>query len=211
MDLDSARTGSPHASKSPFASAPLSLSTSHSFRPAPGPRRSPRPAREGFRSSRRGKSRRDIQCATCGAWPNPIHPPVQCKYSGPRRRRRPHPASSSHAGTRWVTERITARVGGTQPNQKVETTGRNRALNAACKTGKRPGQLLRKEELADGKPFSLLTAHAIDTFSGKHGGFVLRHSVGHLTCNSEVDVPLNDADYYYLEAMLRYRARVAAR
>jgi hypothetical protein len=39
-------------------------------------------------------------------------------------------------------------------------TGRNRALNAARNGQKRQRQLLRKEKLAAGNPFSLLTAHA---------------------------------------------------
>jgi acetyl esterase/lipase len=41
---------------------------------------------------------------------------------------------------------------------------------------------------------------------GENGGFLLRHSVGHMPKQSEVDVPLVYADYYYLEALLRYRA-----
>lgn len=36
-------------------------------------------------------------------------------------------------------------------------------------------------------------------------GFLLKHSVGSLPQNSEVDVPLTYADYYYVEAMLRYK------
>ena len=40
---------------------------------------------------------------------------------------------------------------------------------------------------------------------GENGGFLLLHSVGHKPKNSEVDVPLNYADYYFLEALLRYR------
>ena len=40
---------------------------------------------------------------------------------------------------------------------------------------------------------------------GANGGFILRHSVGHLPAHSEVDVPLTYADYYFVEAMLRYR------
>ena len=35
-------------------------------------------------------------------------------------------------------------------------------------------------------------------------GFLLKHSVGHLPKNSEVDVPLTYADYYFLEALVRY-------
>jgi len=40
---------------------------------------------------------------------------------------------------------------------------------------------------------------------GKNKGFLLMHSVGSLPHNSEVDVPLNYADYYFLEALKRYK------
>jgi unsaturated chondroitin disaccharide hydrolase len=40
---------------------------------------------------------------------------------------------------------------------------------------------------------------------GENGGFLLMHSVGHLTANSEVDTPLSYADYYFLEALQRYK------
>lgn len=40
---------------------------------------------------------------------------------------------------------------------------------------------------------------------GTNGHFILKHSVGSLMENSEVDVPLTYADYYYVEALLRYR------
>jgi len=39
---------------------------------------------------------------------------------------------------------------------------------------------------------------------GKNSGFILMHSVGSYPHNSEVDVPINYADYYYLEALKRY-------
>lgn len=38
---------------------------------------------------------------------------------------------------------------------------------------------------------------------GSHHGFLLLHSTGHHPGGSEIDVPLNYADYYYLEALLR--------
>jgi hypothetical protein len=38
---------------------------------------------------------------------------------------------------------------------------------------------------------------------GENYGFILGHSVGHKPNNSEVDVPINYADYYFLEALLR--------
>lgn len=41
---------------------------------------------------------------------------------------------------------------------------------------------------------------------GTNGNFILRHCVGSLPDNSEVDVPLTYADYYFLEALLKYRS-----
>lgn len=38
---------------------------------------------------------------------------------------------------------------------------------------------------------------------GENGRFILMHSVGSIPHNSEIDVPLNYADYYYLEALKR--------
>ena len=38
----------------------------------------------------------------------------------------------------------------------------------------------------------------------QNGGFLLKHSVGSLPHHSEVDVPLTYADYYFIEAVLRY-------
>jgi hypothetical protein len=40
---------------------------------------------------------------------------------------------------------------------------------------------------------------------GENGGFILKHSVAHLPKNTEVDSPLPYADYYYVEAMMRYK------
>ncbi len=40
---------------------------------------------------------------------------------------------------------------------------------------------------------------------GENGNFILKHSVGSIPHNSEVDVPLNYADYYFLEALKRKR------
>ena len=38
---------------------------------------------------------------------------------------------------------------------------------------------------------------------GTNGNFILMHSVGSIPHNSEIDVPLNYADYYFLEALKR--------
>jgi hypothetical protein len=41
---------------------------------------------------------------------------------------------------------------------------------------------------------------------GTNGGFILKQSVGNMPQHSEVNVPLTYADYYFLEAMKRYKA-----
>lgn len=41
---------------------------------------------------------------------------------------------------------------------------------------------------------------------GTNGGFILMHSVGSIPHDSEIDVPLNYADYYYLEALKRKKS-----
>jgi unsaturated chondroitin disaccharide hydrolase len=41
---------------------------------------------------------------------------------------------------------------------------------------------------------------------GQNGNFILMHGVGSLPSKSEVDVPLTYADYYFIEALLRYKA-----
>lgn len=41
--------------------------------------------------------------------------------------------------------------------------------------------------------------------TGTNHHFILKHSTGHKPANSEVDTPLIYADYYYIEALLRYQ------
>lgn len=50
-----------------------------------------------------------------------------------------------------------------------------------------------------------LTSDQYMAAPGSNGGFILKHSVGNLPGESEVDVPLTYADYYYVEALLRYK------
>jgi unsaturated chondroitin disaccharide hydrolase len=40
---------------------------------------------------------------------------------------------------------------------------------------------------------------------GTNGGFILKHGVGNMPQKTEVDVPLSYADYYFIEAMRRYK------
>lgn len=58
---------------------------------------------------------------------------------------------------------------------------------------------------------TILRTLASDEYLAEEGeqyGFLLRHSTGCKTSNSEVDVPLTYADYYFLEALMRYREAV---
>jgi unsaturated chondroitin disaccharide hydrolase len=50
-----------------------------------------------------------------------------------------------------------------------------------------------------------LSAPKYKAAAGTNGGFILQHSVGHMPNKTEVDVPLTYADYYFIEAMVRYR------
>jgi rhamnogalacturonyl hydrolase YesR len=45
---------------------------------------------------------------------------------------------------------------------------------------------------------------------GTNGGFILKHGVGHKPAGTEVDVPLTYADYYFIEALIRYKKLFAS-
>lgn len=51
-----------------------------------------------------------------------------------------------------------------------------------------------------------LASPAYAAATGENSHFLLKHSVGSFPENSEIDVALNYADYYYLEALLRCKA-----
>jgi hypothetical protein len=55
------------------------------------------------------------------------------------------------------------------------------------------------------KMLQTLSSDVYSAKVGENGGFILQHSVGAIPTNSEVDVPLTYADYYFIEALLRYK------
>lgn len=63
-----------------------------------------------------------------------------------------------------------------------------------------------KYEVAAEKILKSLASDAYTAKLGKNKHFVLKHSVGSIPHNNEIDVPLNYADYYYLEALMRYKS-----
>ena len=60
------------------------------------------------------------------------------------------------------------------------------------------------KEVAD-KIVTSLASPAYKAKVGTNGNFILMHSVGSIPHGAEIDVPLNYADYYYEEALIRKR------
>jgi unsaturated chondroitin disaccharide hydrolase len=50
-----------------------------------------------------------------------------------------------------------------------------------------------------------LSSNTYQAAPGTNGGFILKHSVGAFPMHEEVDVSLSYADYYYIEALTRYK------
>jgi unsaturated chondroitin disaccharide hydrolase len=64
------------------------------------------------------------------------------------------------------------------------------------------------QESYRGSIIKIMSALASKNYTAKIGdnkNFILKHSVGSIPHNNEIDVPLNYADYYYLEALLRLK------
>lgn len=68
-------------------------------------------------------------------------------------------------------------------------------------TGDESADYLSKAE----KIIQSLSAAPYKATIGANGGFILQYSVGSIPHGSEIDVPLTYADYYYIEALMRYK------
>ncbi|MBS1512581.1 MAG: glycoside hydrolase family 88 protein [Bacteroidetes bacterium] len=55
------------------------------------------------------------------------------------------------------------------------------------------------------KILKTLSTSTYKAAAGSNGGFILQHGVGHMPNKTEVDVPLTYGDYYFVEAMIRYK------
>jgi hypothetical protein len=53
------------------------------------------------------------------------------------------------------------------------------------------------------KMIESLSTDAYRAKVGENGGFILMHSVGSLPNGNGIDIPMNYADYYFLEALIR--------
>ncbi len=67
------------------------------------------------------------------------------------------------------------------------------------------GKLKKQYERTAIQMLESLTTPAYKAKLGENNDFILMHSVGHKPGNSEVDTPIVYADYYFLEALLRYK------
>ena len=70
---------------------------------------------------------------------------------------------------------------------------------ASYKTAKSKEYLAAAEKI-----LKSLSSQAYLAQPGENGFFLLKHCVGSIPHNQEIDVPLNYADYYFLEALVRY-------
>lgn len=92
------------------------------------------------------------------------------------------------------------------PNALRDASAGSIMASAFLELGQYVGKKERKKYVAIAE--TQLRSLASDTYRaklGENGGFLLLHSVGHLTAKSEVDAPLSYADYYFLEALHRYK------
>lgn len=88
-----------------------------------------------------------------------------------------------------------------------------RDASAAAITASALLELIRYVPKTEGDTYfkvaeTILRNLSADTYlaaPGTNGGFILKHGVGHKPAGTEIDVPLTYADYYFVEAMIRYK------
>ncbi len=61
----------------------------------------------------------------------------------------------------------------------------------------------KEDYLKLAKKITVTIASKYKSADGMNKGFILDHSTGHYPKNSEIDVPINYADYYFLEGLVR--------
>lgn len=92
------------------------------------------------------------------------------------------------------------------PNTYRDASAASVIASALLELGQYTGNKDRKVYVnAAEKMIRSLASDAYLAKPGQNGGFLLMHSTGALPLRSEVDVPLTYADYYYLEALMRYK------
>lgn len=90
------------------------------------------------------------------------------------------------------------------PNEPRDASAAAVIASALYEMSMHTGESIYKET-AD-KIVTSLGSPAYRAELGTNGNFVLMHSVGSIPHGQEIDVPLNYADYYFLEALIRKRS-----
>ena len=96
------------------------------------------------------------------------------------------------------------------PNALRDASAGAIIASALVKLSKLTADAKLSKRFADQAELTLRTLASDDYLApvGENGNFLIRHSVGNLPGNGEVDVPLSYADYYFLEALLRLKGMV---
>ena len=96
------------------------------------------------------------------------------------------------------------------PNALRDASAGAIIASALVKLSKLTADAKLSKRFADQAELTLRTLASEDYLApvGENGNFLIRHSVGNLPGNGEVDVPLSYADYYFLEALLRIKGLV---
>lgn len=92
------------------------------------------------------------------------------------------------------------------PEAKRDASAASIMASALIELSSYAGETKKKEylEVAE-KQIRTLSSPVYLAVKGENGNFILKHGVGHLPGKSEVDVPLTYADYYFIEALMRFR------
>jgi len=92
------------------------------------------------------------------------------------------------------------------PNAKRDASAAAITASALLELAQYTGNTQSREYVAAAEVMlQSLSGAAYRAKAGENGGFLLKHSTGALPLNSEIDVPLIYADYYFLEALKRYK------
>jgi len=91
------------------------------------------------------------------------------------------------------------------PNAKRDASAGAIIASALLELAQYSSGNLKKKYVSDATTMIEALSTTYRSAKGANKGFILQHSVGHLPGKSEVDVSLTYADYYYLEALDRYK------
>ena len=92
------------------------------------------------------------------------------------------------------------------PNTYRDASAASIMCSALLELAKYSNEVQQKEYLNTAITILKNLSSAYRASVNTNGGFILKHCVGHLPGKSEVDVPLTYADYYFIEALMRYKA-----